>query len=169
MLLTADVVPAVPGVLPAPRALPTDCTIVSKSELVREGEALVGALNTILKGNTEQNMAGPLAITCIRAAMTLIQKRPQFLGRVLPTLLALSKSSSFAAGEDGGEGGGTEHSQSSAAATALKAALLAAYESTHAMAQAWKKKVGEALTRLGAPPPPLAAAAEQQQENGSRQ
>ncbi|KAH7617684.1 putative Symplekin [Nannochloris sp. 'desiccata'] len=160
MLLTADIVPAVPAVLPAPRAFPSDNTIVSKSDLVRTGEALVGALNTLLKAATntdgKQDIAGPLAITCIRAAMNLVQQRPQFLGRILPTLLALSKNSSFAPQKNEPADGGAEASAapttplpSPAVVSALKAALLAAWNSTHAMAKAWKNKVGDALKALG--------------------
>lgn len=162
MLLTADIVPAVPALLPAPRAFPSDNTIVSKSDLVRTGEALVGALNILLKAATntdgQQDIAGPLAITCIRAAMNLVQQRPQFLGRLLPTLLALSKNSSFALQQkepaDGGEepsaaAAGTPPVPSPAVVSALKAALLAAWNSTHAMAKAWKNKVGDALKALG--------------------
>jgi symplekin len=162
MLLTADIVPAVPAVLPAPRAFPSDNTIVSKSDLVRTGEALVGALNTLLKAATNtdggQDIAGPLAITCIRAAMNLVQQRPHFLGKLLPTLLALSKNSSFVPQQKEPADGGEEASVPAAATTplsspavvsALKAALLAAWNSTHAMAKAWKIKVGDALKALG--------------------
>ncbi len=153
MLLTAEIVPAVPAVLPAPRPFPSDNIIVSKADLVRAGEALVGALNTLLKAATtatvggQQEIAGPLAITCIRAAMNLVQQRPQFFGKILPTLLALSKNSSFAP-QKSGEGGAAGVS-SPAVVAALKAALLAAWNSTHAMAKAWKNKVGDALTTLG--------------------
>ena len=155
MLLTADVVPAVPGVLPAPRALPTDNLLISKVQLVKEGEALVGAVNTLLKSTTEQEVAAPVAMTCIRAAMTFVQQRPQFMGRIMPTLLSLARSS--ASGQTGvSPEGGNGHvplEQTSPASAALKAALSAALDSTHPMAQAWKKKVTEALTALGAPPP----------------
>jgi hypothetical protein len=154
MLLTADIVPAVPAVLPAPRAFPSDNTIVSKADLVRTGEALVGALNTLLKAATHttegEGIGGPLAITCIRAAMNLLVQRPQFLGRILPTLLSLSKSiSSSLAAENGSEAAEGAVGPSAAVVAALKAALLAAWNSTHAMAKTWKNKVGDALKALG--------------------
>lgn len=151
MLLTADVVPAVPGVLPAPRALPADNVLISKAQLVKEGEALVAAVNTLVKSTTQQEVAAPVAMTCIRAAMTFVQQRPQFMGRIMPTLLSLARSSAFGGGA--AVEGAPPAEQNGPAATALKAALSAALNSSHPMAQAWKKKVTEALTAMGAPPP----------------
>lgn len=97
MLHTADVVPAVAGILPAPQPFPANNPVVSKAALVKDGEQLLGSLAVMLKNTADQEETGPLAIACIRTGMTIIQQRPQFIGRVLPLLLPLTKIAKFKA------------------------------------------------------------------------
>ena len=157
MLLTAESIPAVPGVTTAPRPFSNAASstapppVVTKTMLVRDGDALVKALTNQVKESAA--IEGPVAITCIRAAMTLVQQRPQFMGRIMPTLITLARQRAKKEDGDGagvsGGGGGGGGGEGNATTAALKEALMVAYESTHPMAQAWKKKIADALASVG--------------------
>lgn len=41
------------------------------------------------------DVSGPVAIVLVKGAGTIMQQRPQFLGRLLPPLLALANSGAF--------------------------------------------------------------------------
>jgi hypothetical protein len=93
MLLTADAIPAVPGILERPWALPAGNAVVSKAALVREAERalaqLLGILSAAVGGEA---VVGAVALTCIKAATSVALQRPQFMGRLVPQLLALANS-----------------------------------------------------------------------------
>jgi len=97
MLHTADSLPAVTGLLAAPRQFPTDNPIITKAVMLRDGEKLLATLVAILKRTAEQEDTGTVAITVIRSSINIIQHRPQFIGRVLPLLLNLAKTKKYKA------------------------------------------------------------------------
>eukprot|EP00887_Chlorella_sp_A99_P000002 scaffold16.g2.t1 len=110
--------------------------------LVPSPSQLVAFLKMKLgSGAGGSEVPGPLAITAIKAAGTISQQRPQFMGRLLPPLLALATSGEFQP-----DAGGVQAS----IAAALKAALLAVSKCQHPTAVAWRRKLGDALAALGA-------------------
>lgn len=88
LLLTADQVPAVPGLSETPKPMPMNLGMISKALLMREGEALVSVVASNVKSVSGGDMAAAVASTWIRTATTIIQQRPLFFGRILPPLLA---------------------------------------------------------------------------------
>jgi hypothetical protein len=98
MLLTADAVPAVAGLLAAPRPLGASNQVITKAALVRDAEKLLSQLLGVLSASLGEDAASPLGPACIKAAAGVAQQRPQFLGRIVPPLLALAKSGNFKVG-----------------------------------------------------------------------
>jgi hypothetical protein len=157
LLLTAEMVPAVAGVSAAPAPLPPGNAVTDKAALVRDAQALLAQLVALLKQRVGEQVSGPVAATAVRAAGGIALQRPQFLGRLLPPLLALANSGAYgvaaaaAGATDGagqpaaGAGGGQL-----AVANALKAALLALARSSQTAAVPWRKKLAAALDALGA-------------------
>ena len=155
LLLTADVVPAVAGVSSAPQPVPQHNTVTGgRAALVREAEALLGQLTTLLKQRVGDGVSAGVAAAAVRGAGSFAQQRPQFMGRLLPPLLALANSGALkAAPQPASElaaGGAQQHSAGSGAvAAALKAALLSVARSSQPAAKAWQKKVTAALEAMG--------------------
>jgi hypothetical protein len=156
LLLTAELVPAVAGVSAAPAPLPPGNAVTDKAALVRDAQALLAQLVALLKQRVGDQVSGPVAATAVRAAGGIALQRPQFLGRLLPPLLALANSGAYvvaaaAGAADGagqlaaGAGGGQL-----AVANALKAVLLALARSSQSAAVPWRKKLAAALDLLGA-------------------
>lgn len=152
LLLTAESVPAVTGVSPAAAPLPPGNSVFSKADLVKEAEAALAGLVAILRLKLGgPDASGPLAITAIKAAGTLAQQRPQFIGRLLLPLLVLANSGEYKLDGSGGvgSGGGVQ----SSIAAALKSALAAVSKCQHPTAVPWHRKVADGLRALGSSAP----------------
>jgi hypothetical protein len=135
LLLTAERVPAVAGVSEAAMQLPSANVVLSRAALARDAEAALAQLVALLK---QSGLAGTLAVAAVRAGTGIAQQRPQFVGRLMPSLLALAKQS-------GGDGAPT-----SSLAQALSSGLAALARSSHPSVQPWKKKVAAAMEAMGA-------------------
>ena len=154
MLLTAEVVPAVPGVAPAPCPTPAANAVTGgRVAVVREAEALLGQVAALVKQRAGEPGGVPPAVgaAAVRAAGGVAQQRPQFLGRLLPPLLALANATAAAGGgAAAAPPGGAASGGDDAVTAALKAALAGVARSTQPAARAWHKKVAAALQALGA-------------------
>lgn len=157
LLLTADVVPAVAGVSTAPQPVPQHNAVTGgRAALVREAEALLGQLTALLKQRVGNGVSPAVAAAAVGGAGSIAQQRPQFMGRLLPPLLALANSGALTAaapqqaGEPSAGGEQQRPAASGSAAAALKAALLAVARSSQPAAKAWHKKVAAALEAMGA-------------------
>lgn len=89
LLLTADALPKVPGLSTRLRKVPIQGDILSRSGLNQQADALVGILLGLIKRIGTEN-ANTSAAIWIRTCKTLINQRPQFIGRLLPQLLGLT-------------------------------------------------------------------------------
>ena len=150
LLLTAELVPAVPGISPAPTPLPPGNAVISKAALVRDAEAALAQLVALLKQQLNEQSTAPLVTPAVRAAGGIAQQRPQFIGRLLPPLLALAGCKAVKAAADGAAAGGGAAGGAAAMATALRAALLMLARSAAPAAKPWQKKIAAALEGLGA-------------------
>jgi hypothetical protein len=65
--------------------------------MVRDAELCVAQLAALLRrcAQPEGGVPGPLAIVVARAAGTLALQRPQFVGKVLPPLLAVANCGKY--------------------------------------------------------------------------
>ena len=164
LLLTAELVPAVAQVSAAAAPLAAGNAVTSKVALVRDAEVALVQLVALLKQGAwvGQKKGGgiscPLTITAIKAAAGIAQQRPQFMGRLLPPLLALANSYALAPvgdaavavdGQADGSAPAAAANGTQSQAAALRSALVALARSTHPTAQPWKKKIGAALEALG--------------------
>lgn len=90
LLLTADKLPAVTGLLDVPSPHPGDNQVVTRANMARDSEQLAATLVGLLKLEPGSEVSVPLAIVCIKAARTIAQQRPQFLGRLMPAIISLA-------------------------------------------------------------------------------
>ena len=117
--------------------------------VVREAEALLGQLAALLKQTAGDGVPPAVAAAAVRAAGGVAQQRPQFMGRLLPPLLALANSGAYGEAAAAGEQP-RPAAASGPVAAALKAALLGVARSSQPAAKAWHKKVAAALEAMGA-------------------
>jgi hypothetical protein len=89
LLLTAEELPRISGLGVQPKRIPTQGDVISKSGLIDEADVLLGKLLSLIKMIGTENM-NTSATMWIRTCMTLIQQRPQFLGRILSQILGLT-------------------------------------------------------------------------------
>ena len=141
MLLTAETVPAVVGVSSMAQPLPPGNHLVSKSVLVKAAEQMLGQVVALVKAS---DTPPALLAAVVRSAGGIAQHRSQFLGRLMPPLLALA--SSLAQPGVGEERNGAH--RDSVVAT-LRASLSAVQHSQDPMARAWHKRVSDAVAGLG--------------------
>ncbi|KAL4443945.1 hypothetical protein ABPG75_011682 [Micractinium tetrahymenae] len=164
LLLTAEVVPAVVGVSVAPQPVPAANAVAGKAAVVRDAEAALVQLVALLRRRLGEQLSPALASTAVRSAAGIAQQRPQFMGRLLPPLLALAGSDTVreAAAAAGPAAPGPAAAAEGAAgvAAALKVGLLALSRSSAPAAQPWKKKIAAALQAVGPGETPQQAAAD---------
>ena len=170
LLLTADTLPAVPGLTSGPSPL-ADNPVLARASLVREAEAALAGLVALLKklvGSSVGAVPGPVGVSLVRAAGSVALQRPQFVGKLLPSMLSLANSGAYKVGaapslpavlalrapeamqlraSDCLQVDAVDSVQSGIA-SALAAALVALQRSQHATAQTWRKKIGEALRAM---------------------
>lgn len=160
MLLTAEVVPAVAGVSDTPQPVPAANAVAGKAAVVRDAEAALSQLVALLRRRLGEQVPPALAVTAVRSAAGIAQQRPQFVGRLLPPLLALAASDSLQGGAAAGGPAGAAAAASrrragqaegvADVAAALKQGLLAVSRSSAPAVQPWKRKIAAALQALGA-------------------
>ncbi|KAK9830014.1 hypothetical protein WJX72_009205 [[Myrmecia] bisecta] len=118
---------------------PPSHALLKPTVLAREAEAHLMELVAMLKPPKVDSLAGPITIVAIKVVSSIAQQRPNFMGRVLPTLLGLASRC--------GEEGSTVAVSTS---TAVKAALLTVLRCRAPTALPWHKKVTKGLQVMGA-------------------
>jgi hypothetical protein len=75
-----------------PGPLPADHALLQPTQLLADSTAASAAIANLLRAPGVEQLSGPLRIVAIKAAGALAAQRPRLLGRLLPPLLALAKS-----------------------------------------------------------------------------
>ncbi|RMZ56234.1 hypothetical protein APUTEX25_002424 [Auxenochlorella protothecoides] len=164
LLLSAERLPAVPGLSPAPAALPASHAVLTRAGLAQEADAAAREVAAVVR--TCDAAPGPMAEAALRAAGALATQRPHFMPRLVPALLSVAARQATMVGEtattsgDGGTAATTESGTPTArddgksvtlppaTRKALTAALAQVRRCTHPLAAAWARKVDRALADL---------------------
>ncbi|KFM24290.1 Symplekin [Auxenochlorella protothecoides] len=162
--LQAQRLPAVPGLSPAPAALPASHAVLTRAGLAQEADAAAREVAAVVR--TCDAAPGPMAEAALRAAGALATQRPHFMPRLVPALLSVAARQATMVGEtattsgDGGTAATTESGTPTArddgksvtlppaTRKALTAALAQVRRCTHPLAAAWARKVDRALADL---------------------
>ncbi|CAL8471131.1 g10673 [Coccomyxa elongata] len=137
MLLTAESAPKGPLAL-------ANHALLNPAQVARDAEALLLQLLAMVKQSALVTLPGSVAIVVVKAVGSIAAQRPQYLGRVLPTLLSAASASSAndAADEQNGVVASVDR--------AVRDGLMSVLRCKAPQALPWQRKIVAALYALGA-------------------